>query len=378
MDTKRPTVVIGMSGGVDSSVSALLLKNQGYHVIGLFMKNWEEKDEHGQCTSAKEFQDVINVCEHLNIPYYSVNFVQEYWDHVFSHFIEELKEGHTPNPDILCNREIKFQVFLAKAKSLGADFLATGHYCRIGTIDDTPTLLKGVDPGKDQSYFLYTLKNQILKEVLFPIGHLTKKEVRKIAEENGLSTAEKKDSTGICFIGERNFKHFLSQYIPYQHGPFLTLDGKKVGTHEGMAYYTIGQRKGLGIGGAGEAWFVVGKDAKKNIVYVAQGTDHPALYRDTLTATDLSWVSSAPLCPFMCKAKIRYRQEDQNCVIEKIEDGVAFIRFLKPQRAITPRQSIVFYTDQTCLGGGMIKHSGPNYFEQKKKINSLIQESDEP
>lgn len=369
MSAKQPTVVVGMSGGVDSSVSALLLKNLGYHVIGLFMKNWEEKDENGLCTSAKEYEDVVSVCEHLAIPYYSVNFVKEYWDNVFSHFVEELKQGHTPNPDILCNREIKFQVFLAKAKSLGADSLATGHYCQIGESASGPLLRKGADPGKDQSYFLYTLKQDILKEVLFPVGHLTKAEVRKIAQENGLSTAEKKDSTGICFIGERNFKHFLKDYIPYQQGPFLTLDGKKVGTHEGMAYYTIGQRKGLGIGGAGEAWFVVGKCAEKNLVYVAQGSDHPALYSDTLTATDLTWVAgSPPSLPFACKAKIRYRQQDQDCVVEEIQEGLVKVRFLQPQRAITPRQSIVFYSNDICLGGAMIKASGPTYFEQARSI----------
>ena len=300
MSSHQTTVVVGMSGGVDSSVAALLLKKQGYRVIGLFMKNWEEKDENGVCTSAREYEDVVKVCEHLDIPYYSVNFVQEYWENVFSHFIEELKLGHTPNPDILCNREIKFQVFLAKAKSLGADFLATGHYCQIQQSSEGPLLLKGFDPGKDQSYFLYTLKQDILKEVLFPVGHLPKDEVRKIAAENGLSTAGKKDSTGICFIGERNFKNFVSQYIPYHQGSFLTLDGKEVGTHEGMAYYTIGQRKGIGIGGAGEAWFVVGKNAETNAVYVAQGTDHAALYSDTLTATDITWIASAPSSPSLC------------------------------------------------------------------------------
>ena len=371
MSSYHPTVVVGMSGGVDSSVSALLLKNKGYNVIGLFMKNWEEKDEHGVCTSAKDYADVVSVCEKLQIPYYAVNFVQEYWDNVFSHFIEELKKGHTPNPDILCNREIKFQVFLAKAKSLGADFLATGHYCQIGGSTQDPTLVKGFDPGKDQSYFLYTLKTNILKQVLFPIGHLNKNEVRKIAQENGLSTAEKKDSTGICFIGKRNFKDFVSNYIPYSKGPFLTVDGKNVGTHEGMAYYTIGQRKGIGIGGPGDAWFVVGKNAETNAVYVAQGTDHPALYSDTLTATEASWVGSPPQAlPHRCKAKIRYRQQDQDCHIECMENGVMHVRFDLPQRAITERQSIVFYDGDVCIGGAMIQKSGPNYYEQGKSLQS--------
>lgn len=359
MLSKTPTVVVGMSGGVDSSVSALLLKQQGYNVIGVFMKNWEEKDENGVCTSAKEYEDVVRVCEQLEIPYYSVNFVQEYQDAVFSHFIKELKQGHTPNPDILCNREIKFQVFLAKAKALGADYLATGHYCRIGKEKETLTLLKGSDPSKDQSYFLYTIKTDILKQVLFPIGHLTKKEVRKIAYESGLCIADKKDSTGICFIGKRNFKEFVSGYIPYQKGNFITPEGKKVGSHEGMAYYTIGQRKGLGIGGAGEAWFVCSKSAEKNTVTVVQGEEHPALYSYTLTATEASWVmKEAPLLPLKCKAKIRYRQEDQQCCIERIEDGRLYIRFTLPQRAITPRQSIVFYQQDICLGGAMIEQPG--------------------
>jgi tRNA-specific 2-thiouridylase len=368
MQKNKGTVVVGMSGGVDSSVSALLLKQQGYNVIGLFMKNWEEKDDNGICTSAKEYADVAAVCDHLKIPYYSVNFVDEYWKLVFSNFIEELKLGYTPNPDILCNREIKFQTFFAKAKSLGADFLATGHYCRVGGTSKNPVLLKGIDASKDQSYFLYTMKQSILKEVLFPIGHLTKKEVRKIAEENGLSTAEKKDSTGICFIGERNFKNFLSSYIPYEKGPFKTLDEKIVGHHEGMAYYTIGQRKGIGIGGAGEPWFVVGKNASTNTVYVAQGTDHPALYSDTLTASDISFVTDcAKTFPIQCKAKIRYRQTDQDCVIEQESNGILNIKFLHPQRAITARQSIVFYDGQECIGGAMIIKSGPTRFDINEK-----------
>ncbi len=370
MSVKRPTVVVGMSGGVDSSVSALLLKQQGFNVIGLFMKNWEEQDDNGVCLASREYEDVISVCEHLGIPYYSVNFVKEYWDQVFSFFLKELKEGYTPNPDILCNREIKFNAFLAKAKSLGADYLATGHYCQIGRDPEHPKLLKGLDPGKDQSYFLYTQKEEILKQVLFPIGHLNKSDVRKIAEDHGLATADKKDSTGICFIGERNFKQFLKKYISYSSGHFQTLQGEKVGVHEGAAFYTIGQRKGLGIGGAGLPWFVVSKCIKKNIVYVEQGTDHPALYSDTLTATDISWVASTPpTLPLQCKAKIRYRQSDQPCIIEKEDNGTLFVKFLNPQRAITPRQSIVFYQEDHCLGGAMIHKSGPTYFEEGRSIS---------
>lgn len=351
MDQK--TVVVGMSGGVDSSVSALLLKQQGFRVIGMFMKNWEEKDENGLCRSSQDYADVVKVCEQLDIPYYSVNFVKEYQEHVFSHFLDELKSGYTPNPDILCNREIKFKAFLEKALSLGADFLATGHYCRIGP---SMELLKGLDPNKDQSYFLYTLRSSILQKVLFPIGHLPKSQVRQLAKEHKLATSEKKDSTGICFIGKRDFKEFTGRYLGYQPGNFETLDGKVVGKHDGIAFYTIGQRKGMGIGGPGDAWFVVGKDIARNAVIIEQGQDHPALYRSELIATDLSWVAEVPPSPlpYLCAAKVRYRQPEQPCIIEKIEDGKAFVRFLAPQRAVTPRQSIVFYQGDLCLGGGMI------------------------
>ena len=341
-------VVVGMSGGVDSSVSALLLKEQGYEVIGLFMKNWEEKD--GSCTSSQDYEDVIRVCDTLDIPYYTINFVQEYWDTVFSHFLEELKLGYTPNPDILCNREIKFKVFFQKAMELGADYLATGHYAQ--TTDGQ--LLRSIDTEKDQTYFIYTLKKEILEKVLFPVGHLHKNQVRELAAKAGLSTAEKKDSTGICFIGERNFRPFLSQYIPYQEGNFETLSGKIVGKHQGTAFYTIGQRKGLKIGGPGEAWFVVGKDISRNVVVVEQGEDHPALYRSSLTASDLSWIGEVPKVPLRCSAKIRYRQPDQECLIEKIENGIAHVSFTTPQRAVTPRQAIVFYQGDTCFGGGLI------------------------
>lgn len=347
----KKTIVVGMSGGVDSSVTALLLKRQGHNVIGMFMKNWEEKDSSGQCMATKDHEDVVKVCEQLSIPYYSVNFVKEYETQVFSHFLAELKQGHTPNPDILCNREIKFKVFLEKALSLGADFLATGHYCQTAQ----GQLLKGADPNKDQSYFLYTLTSAALQKVLFPIGHLQKTQVRLLAHEMGLATAQKKDSTGICFIGKRDFKEFTSQYLGYNPGHFETLEGKIVGTHDGIAFYTIGQRKGLGVGGPGDAWFVVGKDVARNVVILAQGQDHPSLYRNTLTASELSWVCGcAPALPLACTAKVRYRQKEQPCLIEKIEDGKAFVRFLSPQRAITPRQSVVFYENAICLGGGLI------------------------
>lgn len=351
------TVVIGMSGGVDSSLSALLLKEQGFHVIGLFMKNWEEKDEDGICNSSKEFEDVVKVCEQIDIPYYTVNFVDEYWDHVFSPALDDFRLGETPNPDILCNREIKFKVLLEKALQLGADYLATGHYCQIDHTSSRKQLLKGEDPGKDQSYFLYTISEAILEKVLFPVGHLHKSEVRALAKKHGLATAEKKDSTGICFIGKRNFKEFLSQYIPPVPGNFEDLDGNIVGTHEGMAYYTIGQRKGMGIGGAGDAWFVVGKDASRNVVIVVQGSNHPALFSSELIASHLSWISKdgIPELPFRCHAKVRYRQQDQSCSVVSIVDGKAHVIFDAPQRAVTPKQSIVFYKENVCLGGGLIE-----------------------
>jgi tRNA-specific 2-thiouridylase len=336
-----------MSGGVDSSVAAYLLKQQGYKVIGLFMKNWEEEG----CPAVTDYEDVVSVCERLEIPYYSVNFSKEYWESVFTHFIHELSLGYTPNPDILCNKEIKFKVLLQKALEIGGDYLATGHYARVGS---DFSLLRGLDGNKDQSYFLYTLKQDILRKVLFPVGDLPKPEVRRIAKEIGLVTSEKKDSVGICFIGKRNFKEFVSKYIPYREGVFKTLEGKTVGRHDGAAYYTLGQRKGLGIGGAGEAWFVVRKDVKENVVFVAQGDDHEALYSEALFATDVSFVGDQPSFPCRCTAKVRYRQEDQSCTIEGYNEGVLFVRFDKPQRAVTERQSIVFYEGEVCLGGAVI------------------------
>lgn len=352
---KNRTVVVGMSGGVDSSVSALLLKEQGYHVIGLFMKNWEEKDAHGVCRSAYDYDDVRKVCEQIDIPYYTVNFAKEYQEQVFTQFVSDFKKGLTPNPDILCNKEIKFKVFLSKAKELGGDFLATGHYCQNALINGSPALIKGVDQNKDQTYFLYAIDGSCLSSVLFPVGGMQKSEVRAIAKKHHLATSEKKDSTGICFIGERDFRSFLSQYIAGQPGDFVTLGGKKVGKHQGTAFYTLGQRKGLGIGGAGDAWFVVAKDVEKNIVYVEQGADHPALYCQELKAIDLNWISQPPQSfPFTCNSKVRYRQSDQPCVIQSITDGKAYVTFPYPQRAVTPGQSIVFYDGEICLGGGVI------------------------
>lgn len=343
-----------MSGGVDSSVSALLLKEQGYEVIGLFMKNWEEADERGVCRASLEYEDVSRVCQQIQIPSYCVNFVEEYRESVFAEFLCDLQKGLTPNPDVLCNREIKFKVFLDKAKELGADFLATGHYCRLDGIQ----LLKGIDPEKDQSYFLHAVNGNAFRKVLFPIGHLFKREVRAIARKHGLATSEKKDSTGICFIGKRDFKPFLSHYLGYRSGEFQTLSGEVVGKHDGAAYYTIGQRKGMGLGGEGEAWYVVGKDMESNTVFVERGANHPALFASELIASGFTWVAEAPSSfPFRCKAKIRYRQADQLCTVYPLEQGMARIVFVEPQRAITPGQAIVFYTEERCLGGAVIEQS---------------------
>lgn len=338
------TVVVGMSGGVDSSVSALLLKQQGYRVIGLFMKNWEEE---GPCRATQEFEDVVRVCDTLQIPYYSVNFVEEYRESVFAQFLADYQAGLTPNPDVLCNREIKFKVFLEKALALGADFLATGHYCRL---DPDARLLRGLDPEKDQSYFLHAVKQEAFRKVLFPVGHLPKKEVRALAREHHLATAEKKDSTGICFIGKRDFRPFLSQFLGTKPGPFETLSGEIVGQHEGAAFYTLGQRKGMGLGGEGEAWYVVGKNLERNVVFVERGANHPALFSQELLIKDLTWVAETPAYPLRCTAKIRYRQQDTPCTL--YEDGR--VVFDEPQRAATPGQSAVFYQGELCLGGGVI------------------------
>ncbi len=339
------TVVVGMSGGVDSSVSALLLKKEGYNVIGLFMKNWEEE---GPCKSAQEFEDVVQVCQKIDIPYYSVNFVEEYRASVFAQFLSDYKAGLTPNPDVLCNREIKFKVFLEKTLALGADFLATGHYCQL---DSEGRLLRGADPDKDQSYFLNAVKQEAFRKVLFPIGHMHKKEVRSLAREHGLATAEKKDSTGICFIGKRDFKPFLSQFINSRPGNFETCKGEIVGQHDGAEFYTTGQRKGMGLGGEGDAWYVVGKDLLRNVVLVERGADHPALFSKELRARDFTWVAEQPSAyPYRCTAKIRYRQQDTACTL--YESGTVF--FDEPQRAATPGQSIVFYQENLCLGGAVI------------------------
>ena len=347
----QKTVVVGMSGGVDSSVAALLLKQQGYRVIGLFMKNWEDTDPvTGACTSAEDFSDVEKVCTQLDIPYYGINFVKEYQDLVFAEFLQELRMGFTPNPDILCNKWIKFDVFLQKAKEVGADYIATGHYCQT----DGVHLLKGKDLLKDQSYFLYAIDGSTLEKVLFPIGGIPKTEVRRLAKEHGLPVFNKKDSTGICFIGERNFTKFLSQYIPMEPGEFRTLDETVVGQHCGTCFYTLGQRRHLGLGGAGPRWFVVAKDVKRNIVYVERG-EHPALFAHELCADRVSWIAgTSPAFPLRCQAKIRYRQADQACSVDMLEEGQLHVRFDLPQRAITPGQALVLYQGEVCLGGAVI------------------------
>jgi tRNA-specific 2-thiouridylase len=351
-------VIVGMSGGVDSSVSALLLKQQGYDVIGVFMKNWDDTDEWGHCTADEDARDVRLVCEQIGIPCYTVNFEKEYMEKVFSYFLDEYKKGRTPNPDVMCNREIKFGEFLEKALDLDADFIATGHYARIDQADGRFRLLRSADNNKDQTYFLNALNQYQLSKTIFPIGHLQKQEVREIAENHGLGTAKKKDSTGICFIGERNFREFLSTYLPAQQGEIRTVDGERVGTHQGLMYYTLGQRRGLGIGGNSEAsdpWFVVEKDLEHNILYVAQGANHPSLFSKGLNAGSVNWISGeAPVSPFKCTAKFRYRQPDQDVTVNPKPDGSCDVIFDKPQKAVTPGQAVVFYQGEVCLGGGTI------------------------
>ncbi len=358
---ERKKIVVGMSGGVDSSVVAKLLKDQGHEVIGLFMKNWDELDENGQCSSDKDFQDVVSVCEKIDIPYYAIDFVEEYRSQVFEHFLNEYKNGHTPNPDILCNKEIKFKVFFQEAKKMGADYLATGHYARVIHRNHQFEMHKGLDPLKDQSYFLYGIDQNVLNQVLFPLGELNKSEVRQLAKKFDLATKDKKDSTGICFIGERNFKKFLGNYLQINPGPMRTLEGIEVGTHDGVQFYTIGQRKGLGLGGEGAPWFVVGKDIKSNTIFVERGEDHPALYSQELWATDLNWLSSdIPTNQWIqAMGKVRYRSPDKPCKFFLSNDGVLHVVFQNPERAVTLRQSIVLYHQDQCLGGGIISKIGP-------------------
>ena len=357
---RRKKVVLGMSGGVDSSVAAILLKEQGYDVIGVFMKNWEEKDENGVCMAEEDYKDVIAVAEQLEIPYYSVNFVKEYWDKVFTYFLDEYKKGRTPNPDVMCNKEIKFRAFLDYAMKLGADYVATGHYARIiheekdGKIKST--MLRGIDDNKDQTYFLCQLSQEQLEKVLFPLGEYTKPQIREIAEKYNLATAKKKDSTGICFIGERDFNKFLSQYLPAKGGNIVNTQGKVLGHHNGLMYYTIGQRKGIGIGntkeGTGEPWFVVDKDLEKNELIVTQG-DNSVLYSKGLIATDFNFINEVRF-PLECTVKFRYRQKDTKVVINKLNENEYEVIFDEPQKAVTLGQIVVAYDGEVCLGGGII------------------------
>ena len=354
-------VICGMSGGVDSSVSAFILQQQGYQVEGLFMKNWEEDDDTDYCTAAADLADAQAVCDKLGIKLHKINFAAEYWDNVFEHFLNEYKAGRTPNPDILCNKEIKFKAFLEyAAEDLGANYIATGHYVRRRGADDNAQLLRGLDTNKDQSYFLYTLSTKQVGQSLFPVGDIEKPIVRAIAEDLGLVTAKKKDSTGICFIGERKFKDFLARYLPAQPGNIRTVEGDIIGRHDGLMYHTLGQRKGLGIGGvkgaSEEAWYVVEKALVNNELIVAQGHDHSALLSTGLIAQQLHWVDRQPIRePLRCTVKTRYRQTDVPCVIEPIDDESIKVIFDEPQIAVTPGQSAVFYLNEVCLGGGIIE-----------------------
>lgn len=357
-------VVVGMSGGVDSSVTAHLLKEQGYQVTGMFMKNWEEDDTEEYCAAAQDLKDAAQVCDRMGIELHEVNFAHEYWENVFEHFLTEYQAGRTPNPDILCNKEIKFKEFLLQAETLGADFIATGHYVAKGFdttrgIDNEEALLlRGADENKDQSYFLYTLQQHQLSKSLFPLGELEKPAVRAIADQQGFITHNKKDSTGICFIGERRFKDFLSTYLKPNPGRMIGTEGQTIGEHDGLMYYTLGQRQGLNIGGPGEAWYVAGKDITSNELLVVQGHDHPALFTRTVVARGADWVSGRPLrVGDQVTAKTRYRQQDQACKVMEMEEDSLTVEFEQPQRAVTPGQALVFYNGRRCLGGSTIHFS---------------------
>lgn len=357
-------VIVGMSGGVDSSVAAWLLKSQGYQVEGLFMKNWDEDDGTEYCTAMTDLADAQAVADRIGITLHTASFAAEYWDRVFEHFLYEYGAGRTPNPDILCNKEVKFRAFLDYAITLGADYIATGHYCRrAAASDDQPAkLLKGLDPNKDQSYFLHAVSGERINRTLFPVGELEKPEVRRIAEEQAFVTHDKKDSTGICFIGERKFRDFLQQYLPAQPGNIETPDGQVIGRHQGLMYHTIGQRQGLGIGGLkdfnDDPWYVASKDLDRNVLIAVQGKHHPLLFSRGLVSGPIDWVAGEPPAgTFRCKAKTRYRQPDQDCDVVVNRNGGVTVVFDDPQRAVTPGQSVVFYIDDNCLGGGVIEQT---------------------
>lgn len=372
-------VIVGMSGGVDSSVAAYLLKEQGYEVHGVFMKNWDSalnNDVKGNptvnqpiCQAELDYQDVIDVCETLGITYEMIDFVEEYWQHVFSYFLDEYKKYRTPNPDIMCNKEIKFKAFLEYAKKSGADYVATGHYAKVEHHDGIATLKRAVDTNKDQTYFLSQLRNWQLADILFPLGGYTKPEIRKIAEEIGLSTANKKDSTGICFIGERDFKEFLANYLPAQPGNICNMNGDIVGEHVGLMYYTIGQRGGLNIGGKGGPWFVYGKNIADNILLVTNDEHIDYLYSDALVAEDVNWITPLPIGTktLACTAKFRYRQADHEVKVNILNDKQIEVIFNGPVKAITPGQAVVFYDGEICLGGATIE----DVYKNNQKIAYL-------
>ena len=353
-DKKDTKVVVGISGGVDSSVAALLLKEEGYDVVGIFMKNWDETDENGVCTAEEDYEDAVKVANQIGIPYYAINFEKEYYDRVFTYFLDEYKKGRTPNPDIMCNKEIKFKAFLAYAKKLGADYIATGHYARVDRSTDETIMLRGLDNNKDQTYFLSQLSQDQIKDVLFPVGNLQKSEVRDIAHKYKLATADKKDSTGICFIGERNFNEFLSNYLPAKPGNIVDTKGDILGKHDGLMYHTIGQRRGLGIGGDGEAWFVCGKDLDKNKLIVCQGANNPLLFSNRLLASEFSTFSKKKLPKeFTCTAKFRYRQKDIKARVKILSKDHVEVTY-DSTKAVTPGQAAVFYQGEICLGSAII------------------------
>jgi tRNA-specific 2-thiouridylase len=361
-DPADTRVMVGMSGGVDSSVAALRLIEAGYRVEGLFMKNWDEDDGSEYCTALADLEDARRVCAQLEIPLHTANFAAEYWDNVFEEFLAEYRAGRTPNPDVLCNREIKFNVFLEYAEMLGADFIATGHYARLRRDGDRVRLLRGLDAGKDQSYFLHAVPGAQLGRCLFPVGEMSKAEVREVAARAGFHNHAKKDSTGICFIGERRFADFLERWLSREPGPVLSVEGEELGEHRGLSFYTLGQRQGLGIGGTrngSEApWYVAEKDAERNALIVAQGADHPELFHDWLESAEIAWIDAVPELPLRCTAKIRYRQKDQACTVSRQADRRVRVQFDDPQRAVTPGQWVCLYDGEVCLGGGVIEQRG--------------------